>query len=149
MSNQFKSNHCFELIWFGKQKFKSNHKNITRAYKFYLIHKYRVLWNIVTKMCEDYPPLAFWLPIIQGPSNLHMFLLGMADELLRSHNLKFQILSIESRPPKRGTSKCDKNWGGKSKLVIFGNIILIATGEPNEWQKSNNYVEKKNILSFL
>ena len=101
-------------------------------------------------MCEEYPPpLAFLLPIIQGPSNLHMFLLGMADELLRSHNVKFQILSIESRPPKRGTSKCDKNWGGKSKLVIFGNIILIATGEPNEWQKSNNYVEKKNILSFL
>ena len=78
-----------------------------------------------------------------------MFLLGMADELLRSHNVKFQILSIESGPPKRGTSKCDKNWGGKSKLVIFGNIILIATGEPNELQKSNNQVEKENIISFL
>ena len=33
--------------------------------------------------------------------------------------------------------------------MIFGNIILIATGKPNELQKINNHVEKEDIISFL
>ena len=33
--------------------------------------------------------------------------------------------------------------------MIFGNIVLIAMGEPNELQKIHNHVEKEDILSFL
>ena len=33
--------------------------------------------------------------------------------------------------------------------MIFGDIILIATGKPNELQKINNHVEKEDIISFL
>jgi len=33
--------------------------------------------------------------------------------------------------------------------VIFGDIILIATGKPNKLQKINNHVEKEDIISFL
>ena len=36
-----------------------------------------------------------------------------------------------------------------SKLVIFGNFILIATGKPNKLQKINYHVEKEDIISFL
>ena len=38
---------------------------------------------------------------------------------------------------------------GKSKLVIFGNFVLITMDEPNKLQKMYNYLEKAEGLSFL
>ena len=34
-------------------------------------------------------------------------------------------------------------------MVIFDNIILIATGKTNKLQKIHKHVEKEDILSFL
>ena len=36
-----------------------------------------------------------------------------------------------------------------NKMVIFDNIILIATAKPNKLQKIHNHVEKEDIISFL
>ena len=33
--------------------------------------------------------------------------------------------------------------------MIFGDIILIITGKPNELEKINNHVEKEDNISFL